>query len=160
MKKFVLLIAMVSFTFGFAQNEDKISKTVTTKTKVKSSAGEEVAIQEKKYTSKQALQVNDSNQVNQEAVRSAVEIKESTTFSIGNENYTIKPDENGYVMMAHKNGEKKMYGKIRKMPDHEFYILVKENENSFGYFDEDKNFIVESYDPASDTVLLKKYDLE
>ncbi|SHI51947.1 hypothetical protein SAMN04488096_102210 [Mesonia phycicola] len=160
MKKFVLLIAMISFSFGFAQNEDKISKTVTTKTKIKSSAGEEVAIQEKKYTSKQALEVNDSNKVNQEAVRSAVEIKESTTFSVGNENYTIEPDKNGYVMMTHKNGEKKMYGKIRKMPDHEFYILVKENENSFGYFDEDKNFIVESYDPASDMVLLKKYNLE
>ena len=35
MKKLILSIALISFAFGFAQNEDKMTKTVTTKTKVK-----------------------------------------------------------------------------------------------------------------------------
>ena len=160
MKKLILSLAILSFTFGFAQNEDKMSKTVITKTKVKSSKGEEVAVKEQKYTANQKLQVENNNETNQAVSRKPVKITESTTFSTGNEMFTIQPDKNGYTVMSKKDGKEKMYGKIRKMPDREFYILAKENENSFGYFDNDGNFIVESYDPDSDSVYLKKYNLE
>ena len=104
--------------------------------------------------------VENNNETNQAVSRKPVKITESTTFSTGNEIFTIQPDKNGYTMMSKIDGKEKMYGKIRKMPDREFYILAKENENSFGYFDNDGNFIVESYDPDSDSVYLKKYNLE
>jgi transcriptional regulator of aromatic amino acid metabolism len=161
MKKLILVTTLLCFTLGFAQNEDKMTKTVTTKTKVKSSKGEEVAVKEKKYTAKQKLQVQNNNETNQGVNREMVKLEESTTFSTGSQNYTIQPDKNGYQMMVNEeNGMKKMYGKIRKMPNRDGYILVKENENSFGYFDENGNFIVESYDPVSDSVILKKYTIE
>ncbi len=160
MKKLILSIALISFTFGFAQNEDKMTKTVTTKTKVKSSKGEEVAVKEKKYTAKQKLQVENNNETNQAVNREPVKITESTTFISDGDSYTIKPDVNGYTMHREKDGQTEMYGKIRKMPDRESYILVKENENSFGYFDNDGNFIVETYDSNSDKVILKKYNLQ
>ena len=80
MKKLILSIALISFAFGFAQNEDKMTKTVTTKTKVKSSKGEEVAIKEKKYTAEQKLEVENNNQTNQAVRRDPVKIIESTTF--------------------------------------------------------------------------------
>ena len=160
MKKLILSIALISFAFGFAQNEDKMTKTVTTKTKVKSSKGEEVAIKEKKYTAEQKLEVENNNQTNQAVRRDPVKIIESTTFISDGKNYIIKPDANGYMMHQQKDGQTKIYGKIRKMPDRESYILVKENENAFGYFDNDGNFIVETYDPTNDKVILKKYNLK
>ncbi|MBW2960693.1 hypothetical protein [Mesonia aestuariivivens] len=160
MKKLILSLAILSFTFGFAQNEDKMSKTVTTKTTIKSSKGEDVAVKQKKYSSEEKLQVENNNKTNQTVSRKPVKIEESTTFSSGNESYTIAPDKNGYTMMSTKNGKQKMYGKIRKMKDHNYYILAKENENSFGYFDEDGNFVVESYDADNDAVYLKKYNLK
>lgn len=160
MKKLILSIALISFTFGFAQNEDKMTKTVTTKTKVKSSKGEEVAVKEKKYTANQKLEVENNNKTNQAVRRKPVKISESTTFSTGGEDFTIQPDNKGYTMMKTKDGQSEMYGKIRKMPDRESYILVKDDENAFGYFDDDGNFIVESYDPNTDQVILKKYNLK
>jgi len=93
--------------------------------------------------------------------RKMVELKESTTFSTDGQNYTIQPEKNGYkMMMTGTTVRNKMYGKLRKMPNRDGYILVKENENSFGHFDEDGNFIVHSYDPATDAVILKKYTIE
>ena len=69
MKKLILSLAILSFTFGFAQNEDKMSKTVITKTKVKSSKGEEVAVKEQKYTANQKLQVENNNETNQTKIK-------------------------------------------------------------------------------------------
>lgn len=100
--------------------------------------------------------MENNRETNQQVTRSP-QIKKSRTFSIDNDNYTIKPDRNGYVMMKMENGREKVYGKIRKMESRNSYILILPNDQKFGYFDKKGNFMVEEYDADSDSVKLKKY---
>jgi len=143
-----------------AQNEDTVKETVTKKTTVKSSKGENVSIEQKTRVKKEELNVENNNKTNQNVTRKA-QISESTTFMVDENEYAIQPDKNGYVMSKVIDGNKKLHGKIRKMPDRDFYILTTPNNgDSFGYFDKDGNFIVETYDQKTDAVVLKKYKVE
>jgi len=64
--------------------------------------------------------------------------------------------------VVHKmNGNKKTeYGIIRQMPEREIYVLHTNEYDSFGYFDEEGNFVVGNYDPKADGVILKKYMIQ
>ncbi|MDR6302155.1 hypothetical protein [Mesonia maritima] len=156
----ILLFSFFIFSYGMAQNEDTVKETVTKKTTVKSSKGEDVSVEQKTRVRKEELNVENNNKTNQNVTRKA-QISESTTFMVDENEYAIQPDKNGYVMSKMVNGKKQLHGKIRKMPDRDFYILTsKQNGDSFGYFDEDGNFIVETYDSKTDAVVLKKYKVE
>lgn len=156
MKKAILIVALLAGVVVFAQ-DDNLESTTTTKTTVRSSKGEKTSLNREKTKRKARLEVENNNETNQR-VRRSQEVSKTTRFSVDNNAYKITPDKNGYIMtMAGKNGTNKPFGKIRKMPDKEFYILTKKDGDSFGYFDRNGNFVVESYDPSSDSVVSKKY---
>lgn len=158
MKNLILAIACLSFSFGFSQN-DTLNETKVTKRTITTSKGQHTDVKKENTSQSQKLRVENNNRTNQKMRRSAT-IRKSTTFSTENDNYKIKPDRNGYVMMKMKNGREMMYGKIRKMPNRDFYILVLPDTKKFGYFDRDGNFMIEEYDEASDSVKLKKYQMQ
>lgn len=156
------MITALCLTFGltnYAQTEDKLEKTVTTKTTVKNHEGKEVAIKKRKIRAQQQLGVEDNNQTNQAVMRYKPQISSSTSFVTAEDSFLIMPDEKGYKV--HKmNGNKKVeYAVIRKMPEKEMYVLHTKEYDSFGYFDKEGNFVVGNYDPKADEVILKKYKI-
>ncbi|PZD79283.1 hypothetical protein [Mesonia sp. K7] len=161
MKKLFLLALASTFTFfSYAQNTDTVKKTVTTKTKVKSNLGEEVDVKQQTQVEKEKLEVENSGETNQAVTRKKeMQITTSTNFYIDDEGYSIVPTEKGYVMtrLNVKNKEKAQYGIIRQIPNTNVYVLHTANYDSAGYFDEDGNFVVGTYDPKADDVILKKY---
>jgi len=161
MKK--LLITALCLTFGlsnYAQTEDKIKKTVTTKTITKDNQGEKVAVEKRTIKAQQELEVENNNETNQAVRRTKPQISTSTSFMVDQNNYMISPDKKGYVVHKMNGNKKTEYGIIRQMPEREIYVLHTNEYDSFGYFDEEGNFVVGNYDPKADGVILKKYMIQ
>lgn len=158
MKK--LMITALCLTFGFtnyAQTEDKMKKTVTTKTITKDNKGENVAVEKRTIKAQQELGVENNDKTNQAVRRHQPQISTSTSFMVDQNSYMISPDRKGYVVHKMNGKERTEYGVIRQMPDRDTYVLHTKEYDSFGYFDEDGNFVVGNYDPKADDVILKKY---
>lgn len=158
--KFVIALLIFTVTFtGFAQdrNTDEVKETVVTKTTVKSSLGEDVSIKKQERIAKQNLALEQDGTTNQRLNRKPVVVESSTTFVSGGRDYVIQPDAKGFLITIVKNGKKQDFGKIRKMSRPNAYLLVTEEGNAFGYFNDEGDFVVESYDPAKDAIVADSF---
>lgn len=160
MKK--LMITALCLTFGLANyaQEDKLEKTVTTKTTVKNDKGEKVAIKKRNIKTSQQLGVENNDETNQAVMRYKPQISSSTSFETDTESFLITPDDKGYVVYKTDGRKKSEYALIRKLPEKEMYVLHTKEYDSFGYFDKEGNFVVGNYDPKADAVILKKYKIK
>lgn len=159
MKK--LVITALCLTFGLTNyaQEDNLEKTVTTKTTVKDSKGEKVAIKKRNIRSQQQLGVENNSETNQAVMRYKPQISSSTSFVTAEDSFLIMPDNKGYTVHKMIGNKKVEYAVIRKMPEKEMYVLHTKEYDSFGYFDKEGNFVVGNYDPKVDGVVLKKYKI-
>lgn len=164
MKKILLIVSLAVATTGFAQvdtdpikNTDKMSTTVITKTITKSSNGTDVSIKKEVMTAEEALALEQDGSTNQAVNRKPLVVTTSTTFISDGMEFLIKPDAKGFVMSIVKNGDEKKYGIIRKMSRPNAYLLVTDAGNAFGYFNSEGDFVVESYDPAKDMIVVDSF---
>lgn len=138
---------------------DKIEKTVITKTTVKSSLGEDVSIKKAKISSKEALALEQDGTTNQSVNRRPLyTIKKAVFLSEGDE-YLVEPDPKGYLVYTLENGEKRDYGKIRKTSQPNAYLMITDEGTAFGHFNEKGNFVVESYNPDQDKIVVRNFIL-
>lgn len=140
-----------------SSNSDKMSTTVITRTITKSSKGTDVSVKKEMMTAEEALALEQDGSTNQAVKRKPLVVKKSTTFVSDGDNYQIEPDAKGFLITIVKNGTEKRFGKIRKMSRPNAYLLVTDEGNSFGYFNTKGDFVVESYDPSKDKIVVDSF---
>lgn len=167
MKKTLMIIALAVATTGFAQdqkNKNKVSETVTTKTITRDNKGEEIATKSVTENQKQLISLDDSerNKTNQSIVMSPVEVDTEVNYGYeGNRfQFVSQEDKDGYRLMTIKdNAKREEYAIIKPTSQDGYYILSKSGKTSFGYFNEDGNFVVERYDEKLDKIVSDVYRL-
>ncbi len=159
MRRLLIILALGAVTTGFAQNEDKLEKTTTVKTTTKSSKGVNVDVKQQKHKHTETLELENSDETNQSVTRKKSFSATKAMMVDGNQ-FTIKKDDKGYLMMEMNDGRMQEYGKIRKIDDNNAYFLITEDKQSIGFFDSEGNFILKSYDPDADIVISKKYRIK
>lgn len=166
MKKVLIIFALAAFTTGFAQeNKNTKKETVVTKESVKTDKGVDVSTKAETKTEKQtlSLQKTDANKTNQDVVMSPAEIDTDVSYGYDGNRFKFinQKDENGYRMMTVKdNATQEEYAIIKPTTQNGYYILSKDGTSSFGYFNEEGNFVVERYDAKTDAVKSDVYKLE
>lgn len=159
-----MIIALAAFTTGFAQeNKNEKKETVVTKTAVKDSKGMETASKSVTKTEKQVvgLESEDANQTNQEMVMRPVEIDTSVDYSMDGTEYTFTPEKKGYrLVTANNDADSASYAVIRPTTQKGYYIMSQDGNSSFGYFNKAGDFVVESYDAATDSNVSTVYELK
>ncbi len=166
MKQLILILALAVFSSGFAQvNTNKKKETVVTKTAVKDNKGTEVSSKAVSISEQQKLklQAANPNQTNQEVVMSPMEVDTDVTYGYeGNRfKFLSQKDEEGYRLMnVRDNATQEEYAIIKPTSQNGYYIYSQKGKTSFGYFNEDGNFVVESYDPQAKAVVSQIYKLQ
>lgn len=166
MRKLMIIFALAAFTTGFAQdNKNTKKETMVTKKTSKNDKGVDVSSKSETKTEKQTLSLEkaDANKTNQNVIMSPSEV--DTDVSYGYEGNRFKfinqKDENGYRMMTVKdNATQEEYAIIKPSTQNGYYILSQDGTSSFGYFNEDGNFVVERYDAKQDAVVSDVYKME
>ncbi len=165
MKYSIALLAFLISLSGVAQkdsdagNKDILSKTIITKTITKTSKGTDVDTKRVELTAEEVLALEQNGSTNQSISRRPLIVTKKTSFILSGNTYLFEPDENGIKIISIKNGQKSNYGKIRKMERPNTYLLVTEKGNSYGYFNDSGDFTVESYNPADDSFMVMKFNL-
>ncbi|MCG2418637.1 hypothetical protein K8089_06345 [Aequorivita sp. F47161] len=165
MKKTLLIIALAAFTAGFAQeNKNKKTETVVTKTAVTSEKGTDVSTKAVTKTKKQVLQLDDSdaNQTNQSVVMKPAKVNTEVSYGYDGNRFQFlnQKDKDGYRLMTVKdNASNEEYAIIKPTSQNGYYIMSRDGNSSFGYFNENGNFVVERYDSQKGEIVTDVYKL-
>lgn len=167
MKKTLLIFALAACTVGFAQdnkNKNKKSETVVTKTAVTDKEGTNVSTKAVTRTKKQvlALEASDRNQTNQSVVMKPAVINTEVNYGLNGDRFkfTSQKDEDGYRLMTVKdNATNEEYAIIKPTSQNGYYIMSRDGNSSFGYFNDKGNFVVERYDPKKGAIVTDVYKL-
>ena len=166
MKKLIIVFALAAFSSAFAQeNKNKVKQTVVTNTTVTDNQGAKTSTKAVSNTKKQviALDKNDANKVNQNIVMKPIEVDTDVNYGFeGNRfQFISQEDKEGYrLMTVRDNAKQEEYAIIKPTSQNGYYILSKEGNSSFGYFNDDGNFVVERYDAKLDAIVNDVYKLE
>lgn len=150
MKRLVILCALAATTIGFAQNKKEVkTKTSTT---VRDSGGEETITKSTTKTETQEIRLTDfEGKHNFSTVMSPTKVNTDVDYNIEGTTYRFMPQENGYYTINNMT-TKQPYARLYPTSQVGYYIYTQDNNSSFGYFNEDGDFVVESYDPDGDGV--------
>ncbi|MAZ29412.1 MAG: hypothetical protein CL868_20355 [Cytophagaceae bacterium] len=160
MKNLFLIIAFATTMTAFAQ-EDKVEKIVTTKTTVDNGMDTTTNVtRQVKTTATKDIQLDprDAGKVNQRMVPTETTIKTDVIYSNEGNSYALEEDAKGYNILSVNGEVKKPMAKLRKLSS-VGYIYTDNDGTSFAHFDKKGNLVVETYDNATDTVIVKNYTL-
>lgn len=163
MKKITLIFALAAFTTGFAQkNLNTQKETVVTKTEVKDSKGTTESTKAVSINQKQEVKLatSDSKKTNQNIVMTPVKVNTDVIYAYEGSRFQFlsQKDKDGYRLMNVKdNKTREEYAVIKPSSQNGYYIYSQSGKSSFGYFNEEGNFVVESYDPKTDAVVNQVY---
>lgn len=166
MKKLIIVFALAAFSSAFAQeNKNKEKQTVLTNTTVTDNKGSKTSTKTISNTKKQVIDLdkNDANKVNQNIVMKPIEVDTDVNYGFeGNRfQFISQEDKEGYrLMTVRDNAKQEEYAIIKPTSQNGYYILSKEGNSSFGYFNDDGNFVVERYDAKLDAIVNDVYKLE
>lgn len=166
MKKILLIFALAAFTTGFTQeNKNTKKETIVTKKSVTSDLGVDVSTTAETKTQKQIIKLDqaEANMTNQNMVMSPTVVNTDINYSYDGNRFKFlnQKDEKGYRLMTVKdNATEQEYAIIKPSTQNGYYILSKDGTSSFGYFNEDGNFVVERYDANLDAVVSDIYKME
>ncbi len=168
MKKLLLICALGTFTFSFAQvdkNTNTEKRTVVTKKAVTDDQGTDVATKTVTQTQKEVLKLDDSDagQTNQSVIMKPLKVDTDVDYSYNGSRFKFlsQKDENGYRLMTVKdNSTNEEYAIIKPTSQNGYYIMSQNGDTSFGYFNSDGNFVVERYDPKTKSVKSDVYRLQ
>lgn len=150
-------------TSAFAQkNKNEKTETVTTKIIVKDSKGVHTNVKELTRTESQDIKLDprDAGKVDQDYTLGPKRIQTNVNYSSDGQNYSFESQRNGFKMYNTKNGRKSDYAILRPTSRQGYYIMSAEGDDSFGYFNDAGNFVVEQYNPKTDVVEKTEYKLE
>lgn len=162
MKKLIIIIALAAFSTTFAQeNVNKKQETTVTKTTVKNNTGVDVSTKAVTETEKQAIAIE--GQVDRNNFNTALTPTVANTevnYNNDGKSYMFENQDNGYKIVAVSESAKDDHAIVRPSSKDGYYILSQEGKSSFGYFDTNGNFVVESYDVDTDAITSTIYKIE
>tara|TARA_R100001369_G_scaffold51222_1_gene78043 strand:- start:394 stop:924 length:531 start_codon:yes stop_codon:yes gene_type:complete len=163
MKKILIVFALAAFTTAFAQeNKNEKTETTTTKTYVKDSKGVDVDTKEVTTKEDQVIALNNTSadKTNFSTKMLPSEVKTDVNFKNNERKFSFEAQDKGYRMMAIKDDTSNEFATIRPSSQKGYYIYSQDGDNSFGYFNQNGNFVVERYDPNTDSIVTTVYKLE
>lgn len=169
MKKTTTLLAiftMFAATTVFAQvNENRERETVTTQTTVRDNEGVSVSRENVTVSRSQAIELSeaDANQVNQEVAARPTKINTEVSYSIDGKRYHFvnETDSESYRLVLMSDNERLSdYPVIRPAPRDGYYTITKGEETSYGFFNQNGDFVVENYDGQGNKVVPTVYKLD
>ncbi len=163
MKRVMIIFALAAFTTAFAQdNKSEKTETITTKVSVKDNKGVHTDVKEVKRTESQPIKLDpkDAGKMDQDYNLGPTRVKTNVTYSSNDHSYMFENDKNGYKVYDTKSGKKMDSAILRPTSKRGFYIMSEEGQNSFGYFNENGDFVVESYDPKTDAIVSQIYKIQ
>lgn len=161
------------FTFGVnAQNTNVTETSKTTVTTVKDSEGEKKLVRTQNTSETQNIQFQnaESNELNKDQVATPVQVTSTTKitapdgttrivdvdrsayYTFGDRKYQVAVDNIGYTIMD----ENEKAGVLRQLSNNT-YIYKTKDGTSVGYFDQDGNLILNTYDDKTDNVRTEIY---
>lgn len=172
-----IILGMAAFLFSLnsqAQNQNVKSEVKTTTTTVKDSEGEKKLVKKQETQEIQNIELKDAEskvlnkdmketpvevisktEVSVDGVTRMVDIDRSAYYLLDGQKYQISLDKAGYTMT---NPNSKKLALLRKTSNNN-YIYRNNNKISLGYFDQDDNLILETYDEKTDKITLEKFSL-
>lgn len=181
MKKLIYIVAFLVPAVFFAQEKPKnVSEETTTKT-VSINDGKEIVTKEVEVTTREEQQLqldeNDKNKVNQDLVESPSKI--TTTIKIDNdkdpfydsktemvkfenqdESYVFNRKNDGFIVSEMNDESNLLLGQVYRTGASNNYLYQSNDFNGVGYFDDDRNFIVEYYDVEKKSIVKKVFVLK
>ena len=174
MKK--IFVTAILLAFGLTANaqvkQQQVTKESTTKRVTVDDGTTPKTIQRTESTeTRQNIELQDaeSNKLNKDVKPTPVQVQKSTTisgtgiptqeidrssyYSFNGRNYQFSSDNSGYRIASPDNTN---YGVLRKLSNGN-YIYRTKDKVSVGYFDENGNFVVETYDDKSDRITVETY---
>ena len=176
MKNLILATLLLS-TFGLvAQNKNVKKETKTVTTTIKDSKGEqkvvksvetkevqdvELAMSEQKginipMKEEAKVDVTKTTKVQVDGQTKYIDVDRSAYYNADGKKFQIVQKGNGYTMLSPTNTEA---GILRKTSNNN-YIYRTDDKISFGYFDEEGNLILETFDYKNDKITMEKYVVE
>lgn len=175
MKSIILGMSVILFSLNsFAQNQNSKTEVKTTVTTVKDSDGEKQIVKTEEIKEVQNIelkaaqpntlniemkdspvQVTATTKVNENGVSRVVDVDRSAYYSFNNQKYQITSDNYGYTI---SNPNNKRAALLRRTSNNN-YIYKNKRKISFGYFDNQGNLILETYDERTDKVTTEKFNL-
>lgn len=165
MKRLFILTALLIGTFSFAQErKNSETETVITKKTITDNKGTRTSTKTESQTKHQPTRLAeaDANKVNQSVIMDPVKVDTNVSYSFEGERFqfTRQEDREGYRLMTVKdNAKNKEYAVIKPSTQEGYYIISKDGQTSFGYFNDEGNFVVERYDHKQDKIVSDVYKL-
>jgi len=158
MKKIVLIMALAGFTTAFAQ-VDENQQTQVTKTTVESANGKDVVSKNVTIEKKQELKLQNTgvDKTNYSVTMSPVRIDTDVSYNFDNKTYSFQNNDSKYQLMRMDNDNPSVYATMKPSSQKGYYLVIRDNENSLGYFNKNGNFVIESYDPKTDVLKTTVY---
>jgi hypothetical protein len=176
--KSLILTALLSFsTLNIvAQNKNVQKETKTVTKTIKDSKGEqkivktieteetqnvELALSEQKgknipIKEEAKVDVTKTTKIKIDGETKFIDVDQSAYYNLNDTKYQIIQKGNGYSMMNSTNSEA---GVLRKTSNNN-YIFRSKDKVSFGYFDNEGNLILETFDYKNDQITMEKFTIE
>ena len=174
MKSIAFVVAAGLMTLSVqAQNTNTTSVSRTTTTTIKDSEGEKKLVKKENVKETQNVEFHnaDSNQLNKDVKPSPVQVTATTSvtlpdgstrlvdvdrsayYSLGGNKYKMALDKTGYTIMD-QAGQRAAV--LRQTTNNNFIYRTKDR-TSFGYFDENGNLVLETYDDKTDKITVETF---
>lgn len=160
MKRILLIFALTAFTTaGYAQVENEKKETVVTKTTSSDDKGKSIKIKEVTRTEVQDKALtNYDGKHDFNTVMLPTKVNTDVDYDYDGVVYRFKPVKPGYAIVNLDGNDQ--YARIYPSSQPGYYIYTRNGKNSFGYFNQDGDFVVEAYDPDNDGVMNYVYKID
>lgn len=173
-----VILGIFAFLFsinGQAQNQNVKTEVKTTITTVKDSDGQKQIVKSEEVKEVQNIELKEAQpntlnidvkdspvkvtsvtKVNANGVSKIVDVDRSAYYMLNGQKYQVATSGNGYTMTI---PNKRKTATLRRTSNNN-YIYRNRSKVSFGYFDENGNLILETYDQRTDKITVEKFDLQ
>lgn len=155
-----MIVALAACTVGFAQNTNEKEEKTVKQTVVTDNDGVDVNTEtlHTKTKTDLALGKKVSNQ-NFNTIMTPTTVSTDVDYDYDGLSYRFVPEKRGFYIVDRKNDNARV-ARLYPTSQKGYYIYTKEGNSSFGYFNADGDFVVESYDPDNDGVMNYVYKIK
>lgn len=156
-----MIMALAAFTTGMAQNTNEKEVETVKKTITTDDDGVKVDTETVTTESKQELALGQRESYhNFNTVMKPSKVNTNVDYYNDGVAYRFVPEKTGYYIMSNNGTTKKKVARLYPTSQKGYYIYTKDANRSFGYFNADGDFVVESYDPDNDGVMNYIYKIK
>jgi len=158
MKKIMIIAALAIFSTGIAQNTNEKEVKTTKKTITTDNDGVDINTKTTKTETKTNLAVGSKTYgQNFNTLMKPTSVSTNVDYNYNGINYRFTPHKDGFYLVDNKQAK---VARLSPTSQEGYYIYTKKGNNSFGYFNADGDFVVESFDPDNDGVMNYVYKIK